>query len=222
MRDVTFYSNALGKEMPYRVFLPASRQPGQSFPVVYLLHGNGGGFRDWSNDANVATYASAGMILVMPEGKSSYYLNAVGHPQDKYEDYLTHDLIQDVEGRFSALKGREHRAIIGVSMGGFAALKLALSRPDLYVFAGAISPPVDVPQRRFTWKRAGQWLEFKAIFGPMDSQERKARDPFALVASADPNATPYIFLSSGLQEPLREPIERFESQLKREISRGLY
>jgi putative tributyrin esterase len=219
MRDVTFYSVSLGREMPYRVFLPQARLAGQRFPVVYLLHGNGGDFRDWSNDSSVSQYAaqrpdSSGLILVMPEGKSSYYLNAVERSKDKYEDYLTRDLIHEVENRFPAQVGREHRAVIGVSMGGFAALKLALSRQDLYSFAGAISPPVDVPERRFTWKRAGQYWEFRNIFGPIGSAERKARNPFDLVQSANINSTAYLYLSAGEQEPLREPIQRFEKQLK--------
>jgi hypothetical protein len=36
----------------------------------------------------------------MPEGDSSYYRNAVESPKDKYEDYITKDLIADVENRF--------------------------------------------------------------------------------------------------------------------------
>jgi len=218
MRDVTFQSAALKQEMTYRVFLPEKRNVGEKFPVVYLLHGNGGGFREWSNDSNVATYAARGVILVMPEGRSSYYLNAVERPADKYEDYLTQELITDVDVRFSAKPGRSNRAIVGVSMGGFAAIKMALSHPELYVFAGAISPPIDAPQRKFSWKRAGQWWGFRAIFGPMDSDERKARNPFVLVQSAVPQVTPYIYLTAGEQEPLLEPIQRFESRLKQ---RGL-
>ena len=49
MQDVRFYSAALKREMPYRVYLPASIAPGVKLPVVYLLHGGNGEFRDWSN-----------------------------------------------------------------------------------------------------------------------------------------------------------------------------
>ena len=44
LRDVTFHSKALGREMSYRVFLPATLEAGVKLPVVYLLHGGGGGF----------------------------------------------------------------------------------------------------------------------------------------------------------------------------------
>ena len=70
MRDVRFFSAALQRQMPYRVFLPAVISSGQKLPVVYLLHGGNGGFRDWSNDSEVAEYAARGLILVMPAGDS--------------------------------------------------------------------------------------------------------------------------------------------------------
>src|ERR1700690_3639996 len=55
--DVTFRSAALGRDMQYRVLLPVSVVPGQKLQAVYLLHGRGGGFRDWSNDSDVARFA---------------------------------------------------------------------------------------------------------------------------------------------------------------------
>jgi S-formylglutathione hydrolase len=200
--------------MPYRVYLPAKLIPGQKLPVIYLLHGNGGTFRNWSNYSDVAHYATQGLILVMPEGGSSYYMNATLKPADRYEDYLVNDLITDVESRFPAAKGRENRAIVGVSMGGFAAVKLALARPDLFVFAGAISPAIDAPSRRFSFRRWGQSMRFRTLFGPAGSQSRQASDPFHLVQSASPAATPYIFITAGEQEPLLDPIRRFATRLQ--------
>jgi S-formylglutathione hydrolase len=214
MRDVTFHSAALGREMTYRVFLPAQIPAGVRLPVAYLLHGNGGDFRNWSNYSSVAQYAARGIILVMPDGNSSYFMNAVEKPADKYEDYVIGDLIADVERRFPAKSGRANRAVVGVSMGGFAAVTLALRHPDLFVFAGAISPAIDVPSRRFSWRRASQWWRFRSIFGPWGSAERDARDPFVLLQSADPRTTPYFYLTAGEQEALRGPIERFAARMR--------
>ena len=50
------------------------------------------------------------MVLVMPEGDSSYYTNSFEHPQDRYEDYIMKDLIHDVESRFPVASGRQSRA----------------------------------------------------------------------------------------------------------------
>lgn len=214
LQDVKFYSVALGREMPYRVFFPVDLNAKKKFSVVYLLHGGGGDFHDWSNDSDVAAYARENVILVMPEGHSSYFMNEVEAPQNKYEDFVTKDLIADVEGRFSTRKDRGGRAIIGVSMGGFAAIDYALTRPELFVFAGALSPAIDVPRRRFNMKHAAQWWRFRRIFGPVGSEERRARDPFELALTASPQATPHIFLSAGEQEPLLGPNRRFAAILK--------
>jgi putative tributyrin esterase len=213
MHDVTFLSHALNREMTYRVYLPSRRSAGQTFPVVYLLHGAGDNFRSWSNNSDVIRYAQDGLILIMPEGHSSYYTNAALKPEDKYQDYLVNDLISDVETRLPAAKGRQNRAIVGVSMGGFAAVKLALSRPDLFAFAGAISPAVDVPSRQFSLRRIAQSWHFRTLFGPAGSPTRMASDPFLLVHSADPGATPYLYLTAGEQEPLFEPITRLAATL---------
>lgn len=219
MQDVSFYSAALNRQMPYRVFLPEKLIPGQRLPVVYLLHGNGGDYKNWSNYSDVAQYAapnagSEGLILVMADGGSSYYANAVEKPEDRYEDYLVRDLITDVEVRYPAAKNRESRAVAGVSMGGFAAVKLALSHPKLFVFAGAISPAIDVPSRRFSFRRWGQSTRFRSIFGPDNSESRRMSDPFILVGAADPPQTPYLYLTSGDKEPLLEPNRRFVARLQ--------
>jgi len=155
MVDVTFHSAALNRDMPYRAIIPATIAANQKLPVLYLLHGGGGGFRDWSNYSDVAGYAEHRLILIMPEGNSSYYTNSADRPQDRYEDYIVRDLIADVEQRFPAAGDRTHRATAGVSMGGFGAVALALKHPDLFVFAGGLSSALDVPSRPFSIKRVG-------------------------------------------------------------------
>lgn len=213
LRDITFRSAALNRDMPYRVVLPASVPPGHRLPVVYLLHGGGGGFRDWTNDSDVARFAESGMTLVMPEGSASYYSNAVDPPQDRYEDYIVKDLISDVESKFPAAVGRSNRAIVGVSMGGFGAVNLALSHPDLFVFAGGISSAIDVPRRAFSIKRLQQSRHYNAIFGPSGSQTRRDNDPFIWARTANPEAAPYFFLTCGEQEGLLPANREFAALL---------
>jgi putative tributyrin esterase len=202
MHDVTFHSAALDRDMPYRAVLPAKVVAGQKLPVVYLLHGGGGGFRDWTNDSDVAQFADQGLILVTPEGESSYYTNAVDPPQDRYEDYVVNDLVADVESRFPAATGRSNRAIVGVSMGGFGAVNLALRHPAMFAFAGGLSTAIDVPRRPFSIRRLQQSRHYDSIFGAAGSQTRRDNDPFALARSVDPEKAPYFFLTCGDQEGL--------------------
>jgi len=215
VRDVTFRSAALNRDMEYRVILPIALAPGQKLQAVYLLHGGGGGFRDWSNDSDVATYADPGLLLVMPEGGSSYYVNAVDPPHDRYEDYVVNDLVRDVESRFPVAPGRANRAIAGVSMGGFGAVNLALHHPESFIFAGGISSAIDVPRRAFTIKRFQQSLHYRSIFGPSGSQARHDNDPFVRIRTLNPDAAPYFFLTCGEQEGLLPANREFAGLLTR-------
>lgn len=215
MQDVRFHSAALNRDMLYRVVLPANIPRGQKLPTVYLLHGGGGSFHDWTNYSDVAQFAERGLLLVMPEGGSSYYVNSASDPQDRYEDYIVKDLIADVQSRFPVADGRSNRAIIGVSMGGFGAIKLALSHPDLFFFAAGISPAIDVPSRPYSEKRDSQWKRHSAIFGPWGSQTRRDNDPFVLARSVNPESMAYVYLSCGDQEGLLPSNKQFAALLEK-------
>jgi S-formylglutathione hydrolase FrmB len=214
MRDVTFRSQALQRDMQYRVFMPDNAGQ-KKLAVIYLLHGGGGSFRDWSNYSNVAQYAAQDFLLVMPQGDYSYYTNAALRPQDRYEDYIVYDLPADVEARFPARADREGRAIAGVSMGGFGAVKLALDHPEIFVFAGALSPAIDVPRRKFSGKRLDQSRHFREVFGPDGSDTRRNSDPFVLVQRADPARVGYFYVTCGRQEGLLAPNREFVALLKK-------
>jgi len=209
MQDVTFCSVSLDRDMQYRVILPRTIPEQQKLPVVYLLHGSGESYQSWSNYSDVAKFAESGLILVMPEGKASYYANAVDRPKDRYEDYIAKDLIADAEGKFPAASQRGKRAIVGISMGGYGAIKLALVHPGLFAFVGALSPALDVPSRPFSIKRWGQWRSHRAIFGPWDGEVQHKNDPFVLAGTVDPSKAPYLFLTCGEQEGLLPSNRKF-------------
>lgn len=199
--------------MHYRVILPTAIEPNQQLSVVYLLHGAGEDYRSWSNYSGVAHYAERGLALVMPQGDYSYYVNAVDPPSDRYEDYITHDLIADVEAKFPIARGRANRAIVGVSMGGFGAINLALHHPELYSFAGALSPAIDVPRREFSIRRLQQSMAFRSLFGAHDA--RHYNDPFTTAQRANPAEAPYFFLTVGDRESLLTPNREFATLLSK-------
>ncbi len=214
MQDRTFHSDALNSDVTYRIIEPETLRPGVPVKVVYLLHGKGEDFRIWSIATPIAQLAAKGYVLVMPDGRASYFMNSATRPGDRYEDFMTHDLIADAERGLPAPPKPQDRAIIGNSMGGFAAIVLSFKHPGLYGFAGALSPPVEVPSRPFTVRRLQQSLSYRAIFGPVGSASRRGNDPFVLARSVDPNVTPFLYLSVGDHEGLREPVTQFEDILQ--------
>jgi len=213
MQDVRFFSAALKREMSYRVFMPADIRKSK-LPVVYLLHGGDGSFCDWSNYTDVARLGT-GLLLIMPQGDDSYYVNAAQRPDDRYKDYIVNDLVADVAQRFPARTDREGRAIVGVSMGGFGAINLALHHPDLFIFVGGLSSAIDVPRRPFSWRRFGQSRRYRVLFGPGGSESRRRNDPFLEVRTADAAKLPYFYLSCGQQEGLLAPDREFAALLDR-------
>jgi S-formylglutathione hydrolase FrmB len=212
MTDRTFHSDALERDVTYRVIAPASFAMGQRVRVVYLLHGNGANYREWSELSQIAPLALKGYVLVMPEGHSAYYVNSVSDPKDRYEDFLTRDLVADAERGLHV--DRADRMIAGVSMGGYGAMLMALKHPEMYGFAGGLSTAVDITERPFRITRLGRSLGYRKIFGPAGSAMRVANDPFVLAAKADPARLPFLFLSAGENEPLLGPGRRFAAALQ--------
>src|SRR5712692_1569472 len=150
-----FQSKALARPMHYLVYEPAGydSSPDRRYPVLYMLHGIGGGFSgtignetEWPGygllaaaDRLIANGQIEPLLIVLPEGDQSYWMDAAnGGP--KYGAYVTDDLVDEIDGRFRTMPDRQQRAIGGLSMGGFGAIALAMLRPDEFGIAGAHSP----------------------------------------------------------------------------------
>jgi putative tributyrin esterase len=212
--DVVFRSASLGRQMKYRIVLPTGTAQTKALPIVYFLHGVGGDFRDWSTYSDVERLAEGKLVLIMPQGDSSYYMNAAGRPTDRYEDYIVQDIPSDVEAKFPLVRTTEKRAIVGVSMGGFGAIKIAMTHPNLYVFAGAMSPPLDVPRRPFSLRRIQQSWSLRSIFGPWGSDTRRHNDPFLIARASSAANMPFLYLSCGEDESLLLVNRQFAAVLR--------
>ena len=154
VQEVTFYSPALQRPMRYLILLPAQYDSAKvnSYPVLFLLNGGFGAPEDWFRQTHLTEYAlDLPVIIAAPQGDNSYYVNAALSPKDRYEDYLVNDLPGDLEAYYRAL--HDDFLIAGVSMGGFGALNLRLTRPDSYKFVGSISNAADATDRKFSLHR---------------------------------------------------------------------
>ncbi len=210
---VQFQSKLVGKTLPYNVLLPPDyASPAAQttrYPVLYLLHGLFGHYTDWLAKTKLNGYAASHhLIIVMPEGNNSWYTDSATNPSDKYEAYLTRELIPDVQKRFRTIESREGRAIAGLSMGGYGALKLGMKYPEQFSFAASMSGAL--PAASWTeadLRKGGEFAlpSITAVFGPTDNPTHAANDLFKFVREF-PNASlsslPYFYLDCGTEDSL--------------------
>lgn len=208
LREESLQSAALGRAMKYRVLVPEHyRGSERRYPVLYLLHGLNGNYTDWTTRTNLAEYSrTLPLILVMPDGENSWYTNAAASPQDRFEDYILTDLHADVVRKYRTVNSRYGRAIAGLSMGGYGALKMALKRPAAFAVAGSFSGAFSVTQPGGIEARLNEVERERTlkIFGAGDTPGRRDNDVYALAAAAKPANTPYLYLDCGTTDFLLE------------------
>jgi S-formylglutathione hydrolase FrmB len=185
---------------------------------MILLHGRNSGIgeRDWHMHSNLLSAVSgADLVVVMPQGDDSYYINAARKPKDRYEDYVVGDLISDVEANYRVLRTRDGRGIGGVSMGGWGALNLGMRHPEMFSFVASLSGPLDITERAFSWRRFWNSIYLRSVFGPKGSGEREQFNPYRLERERSSNLqNTYFFLSCGTKESLLEPNRRMARAMK--------
>jgi S-formylglutathione hydrolase FrmB len=205
VRDESFHSSSLGRPMKYRVVLPHGYATSQRrYPVLYLLHGLTGDYTDWTTRTNLTEYTRAlPLIVVMPDGANQWYSNAVDG-SGRFEDYILDDLPRDVVTKYRTVNSRYGRAIAGLSMGGYGALKLALKRPAAFAVAGSFSGAFGVTragelEKIITGVEAERMTK---IFGPADSAARRENDVSGLAAAMKPAGAPYLYIDCGVSDAL--------------------
>jgi len=196
-KDAVFHSTSLQRDMRYRVLYPRDYANGGRFPVLYLLHGLYGDYLNWDTRTGLENYArNLPLLIVMPDANDSWYTNSATVPQDKFEDYIAKDLISEVDENYRTIRDRHGRAIAGLSMGGYGALKLGLKYPELFVFAGSLSGALNAPQKLDTLRP-----DFRAklleVFGNQGSPQRTENDIFLLLNSSRQTPYPYLSLACG-------------------------
>jgi S-formylglutathione hydrolase FrmB len=221
VETVQFRSQLVNSTLPYNVILPPGYQAARTtrYPVLYLLHGRAGHYTDWATRTNVADFAAQHrMIVVMPEGNDSWYVDSGGVATDKYESYILRELIPDVDKRFRTIQARYGRAVAGLSMGGYGAIKYGLKYPATFVFAASMSGAFGVTRYTQNELSGPNYEPFVKIFGPAGSDIRKANDVFEIargLTAARVASLPYFYIDCGTEDsaqhfkPNRELSELF-------------
>ncbi len=199
-------SKLMARDMPYRVILPAkySTKSNERFPVIYLLHGLTGNYKNWVDKTDVEQFGVGyDFVIVTPDGNNGWYTDSVVAPNDKFESYIVKELIPEIERDFRVVADRGHRMIAGLSMGGYGSIKFGLKYPDMFSMVGSFSGALGAAS--FTEKNAGVNIgrAIDQIYGPEGSETRSSNDIFKIVRDAAPDrvkAMPFIYQSCGTED----------------------
>jgi S-formylglutathione hydrolase FrmB len=220
------FSRKLEMETGISVVCPNVFGTGKPYKVAYLLHGLCGRSGDWIDYSMLPVYAQDGdTLFVMPEAARSFYADQ--KYGQNYFDYIVDELPEICRSLFNISAERERTAIIGASMGGYGALKAALSRPGQYGFACAFSSPcLFLNEYLGARNRAGNAEGLEAELGPQLAQDFRAAfgEPFELSPGNDilglarglagRAPKPSIYAACGKADPFRAENGRFAGEMR--------
>lgn len=160
-------SAAMNRTLKAAVVLPASYQTNKAaFPVLYLLHGGQGSFRDWLTKTPDPTLLHRladqyGIIIVTPEGSAmGYYFDSPLLPDSQFETFIAKEVVAGVESRYRVIREKKGRMIAGLSMGGHGAMFIAARHPELFCAAGSMSGVMNINTK--TWKVPADFARSRA------------------------------------------------------------
>ena len=144
-------SRILKQVVHYCVYLPSgydagtAQHPAKRYPVLYFLHGLGDNERTlfnsggWTLLDDLRNQGKMGdFLIVAPEGRRSFYVNSADGTI-RYSDFFLQEFMPYIERNFQIRAERAARAISGISMGGYGALRFAFAHPELFSAVSAQS-----------------------------------------------------------------------------------
>lgn len=206
---INYHSLSLKKASSFNIVFPDDPKIPPPWSVFYLLHGLSDDHTIWQRRTSIERYvAGLPLVVVMPDGGRGWYTNAA--QGFAYEDDLLKDIIGLVDRTFPVKAERSGRAIGGLSMGGYGAVKLGLKHPEMFAsvnsHSGAMSLTLD-PKRSKELKP-----EFERIFGK--TPEGGPEDPFAIVERIDHGRMPALLIDCGTEDFLLDQNRAFHRHLE--------
>ncbi len=146
----TVASKILNKDVKYTIYLPPDyTSSDRTYPVVYLLHGYTDDNTGWLQFGEINRYADKAiaegtippMIIAMPNGDSSFYINSYDG-KEKYEDFFIKEFMPSIEKTYRIKAEKKYRGVAGLSMGGYGSLIYALKYYELFAASAPLSAAV--------------------------------------------------------------------------------
>ena len=154
VRIEKYHSELTGADRPYYIYLPPqyASEPDRRFPVLYLMHGAGEDETGWATqgmmgnimDNLIAAGECEPMIIVCEHAVATLAdADPAARPNlfnfDAFERVTVEEAVPTIDARFRTLMDRDHRAICGLSLGGFQAYTIGLDHPELFGWIGGFS-----------------------------------------------------------------------------------
>ena len=221
--EVSYFSKTLDMQSSMGVILPQKNndygvpiKKGVSapFPVLYFLHGRGGDHSVMRRFQKLELYAQIyGVVIVMPDAHQSFYTDQLhGSP---YITFLAEELPGIVSEFFHVSTARKDTYAAGISMGGYGALKLALSRPGIFSAGASLSGAVDVAEICEAQEKNGVTEAFD-VMGEASKVRGSNNDLFALCENFDfaGKTAPRLFMCCGTEDMLYWQNVRMRNHIK--------
>ncbi len=208
LKEESIESSLIQRTVSYQAILPADYENnGKKYPVLYLLHGLFGSYQNWVELTDLKTYAEdCNFIIVLPDAGDSWYTDGAGVGTERIETFFLEEFIPAVESLYEINGQKSLRAVAGISMGGYGALKFALKRPDLFSFAGSMSGAFEAPLQHDEHHGTG-WVNMGVsisnVFGDKDSLTRPENDVFRLVRRTNSKKIfeiPKLYIDCGKED----------------------
>lgn len=146
--EYTVEADTLDQPVRIRVVMPSDFKPGKRYPVLYLYHGTSGAPSNWPDSGELLeTTDGLDLITVLPESGydgdgGGWFVDWWNHGKrgnPQWETFLVDQVTGWVDNNFPTIADREHRAVAGLSQGGFGAMHAAARHPDMYASAASFS-----------------------------------------------------------------------------------
>jgi S-formylglutathione hydrolase FrmB len=227
--DVFLSSNEVRGFQRVRILVPrdyTTSGNNRRYPVLYLLHGAHGGATDWSGACTAqTTCGNTSLITVMPNGDPfGFYTNWV-NPGDvapqNWRTYHMEQLVPWIDFNFRTVAKKEGRAIGGLSMGGFGAIRYAQQYPNNFAYAAGFSGLYDLLDIRIQQTIIGLPNNGNPLLGPFGSPSEPlgssgwfAQNPVTHAASLR-GVTLALYIGTGddLERVLRDTNYRLRDAL---------
>ncbi len=221
LNELHFMSGTLGMNTTVLVLIPQDLSmahfgsDGRRFRVLWLLHGLSDDETIWLRRTSIERYAERyGICVVMPRVDRSFYCNLDNG--EAYYDYVSRELPGLVTALLPVSDRREDNFVAGLSMGGYASLKLVLRTPEKFISSAAFSSVTDWPGRSIDL--VPNVLGPHYVCPPEDDLYALA-DGFEKLAvkrgnsKGEPLSKPKIFMGCGTEDVLLSESRNFRDKL---------